>query len=337
MWEAIGLAPECGAVYVMQKELHLIATYLLSECQLMRNSLLTMPSTQLNTAAAERKRLRDRVSQQNLRNKRYRRVQDLERQVQLCHETHGPSDSESLLQTIEELRKENAILRQQHERLKSLFHACQEVLGSSGLQEGDKHAPPDLFLLKRSSQRSNSQRTPQQAFCQGSSSVADVDLNPPSASSPYSHSRQSSSVTAPQEFSLKDYCPISHDPQVQIEALPSTSMLDSRPDLPMGDPDDPVPNPSDLLKVACHPRNHSLLGSWRDSRDKPDKTQQPAQCRLSPLCLDFPYAFEKDLPFLDSGLLKVLDLWAENPIRELPEWARIPLRASSSDDASYSP
>ncbi|KJR88489.1 uncharacterized protein SPSK_07288 [Sporothrix schenckii 1099-18] len=92
-----------------------------------------------DTDAAERKRLRDRVAQQNLRNKRNRHIEALEKQVKLCQELHGPrSEADGLnsgsnhhneqdLRTIRHLQAENAALRERHNHLQALFQSFKNV------------------------------------------------------------------------------------------------------------------------------------------------------------------------------------------------------------------
>ncbi len=93
-----------------------------------------MPSDNRDHAAAERKRLRDRVSQQNLRNKRNKHIQDLEKQVQLCRELHGPAEGSNadLHKAIQALREENYALRQIHRRLRGLLTSVKDLVDQPG-------------------------------------------------------------------------------------------------------------------------------------------------------------------------------------------------------------
>lgn len=86
--------------------------------------------------AAERKRLRDRVAQQNLRNKRNRHIQALEEQVKLCQELHrsrsgeqtcGSGHSDEDLKTIQDLRAENEALKEQQKQMQALFQSFKNV------------------------------------------------------------------------------------------------------------------------------------------------------------------------------------------------------------------
>ncbi|CAK7205006.1 hypothetical protein SEUCBS139899_007770 [Sporothrix eucalyptigena] len=87
------------------------------------------------TDAAERKRLRDRVAQQNLRNKRNRYIQVLEQQVQMCQELHRTGTADGVpggrdpddVKMINELRAENAALRDRQKQLQALFASFKEV------------------------------------------------------------------------------------------------------------------------------------------------------------------------------------------------------------------
>ncbi|KAL1889274.1 hypothetical protein Sste5346_009030 [Sporothrix stenoceras] len=94
---------------------------------------VTMTSTRPEADAAERKRLRDRVAQQNLRNKRNRHIESLEKQVKLCQELHRFRDDHSNqtdqdnLKTIRDLRAENAALRERQKQLQALFQSFKDV------------------------------------------------------------------------------------------------------------------------------------------------------------------------------------------------------------------
>ncbi|CAK7217078.1 hypothetical protein SCUCBS95973_003029 [Sporothrix curviconia] len=98
------------------------------------------PSTP-SADAAERKRLRDRVAQQNLRNKRNQHIQALEQQVRLCQELHrglgdtlistagqgiGGRNADDI-KTINDLTAENAALRKRQNQLQALFASFKEV------------------------------------------------------------------------------------------------------------------------------------------------------------------------------------------------------------------
>ncbi|KAL1881072.1 hypothetical protein Plec18167_003614 [Paecilomyces lecythidis] len=72
-------------------------------------------------SSAEKKRLRDRRAQQTLRNKRLQRTIKLEEQVAHCEQHHDDQGTQRLLQTIESLRKQNAVLIRRQQRLRSLI------------------------------------------------------------------------------------------------------------------------------------------------------------------------------------------------------------------------
>ncbi|KAM5353250.1 hypothetical protein ACJZ2D_016856 [Fusarium nematophilum] len=79
-----------------------------------------------NTTSAEKKRMRDRRAQQNLRDKRERHVRALERQVELCKILHRPGNDPTLAQTCHALQEQNKVLRQrlaQVQHLVSSWHS----------------------------------------------------------------------------------------------------------------------------------------------------------------------------------------------------------------------
>lgn len=92
-----------------------------------------MTATRPDADAAERKRLRDCVAQQNLRNKRNRHIEALEKQVKLCQELHrsrsdhSSQNDEDNLKTIRDLRAENAALRERQKHRQSLFQSFKDV------------------------------------------------------------------------------------------------------------------------------------------------------------------------------------------------------------------
>ncbi|CAG7986456.1 unnamed protein product [Penicillium olsonii] len=73
--------------------------------------------------SAERKRLRDRRSQQTLRDKKLKYTTKLEEQVAYCEQHHTDHAVQRLLQVITGLRKENESLQQRQRSLKSLVES----------------------------------------------------------------------------------------------------------------------------------------------------------------------------------------------------------------------
>ncbi|KAE8382019.1 hypothetical protein BDV26DRAFT_49797 [Aspergillus bertholletiae] len=74
-------------------------------------------------SSVEKKRLRDRRAQQNLRSKRSQHMAVLEKEVAHCREHHDDQGIQRLLQVITGLRKQNDALRSRQEHLKSLINA----------------------------------------------------------------------------------------------------------------------------------------------------------------------------------------------------------------------
>lgn len=84
---------------------------------------LTMSSTRHNASATsfERKRLRDRRAQQNLREKRENRMRALEERVSYCEKNHGNELIHNCMLTVETVRRENELLLARQEHLRRLF------------------------------------------------------------------------------------------------------------------------------------------------------------------------------------------------------------------------
>ncbi|KAJ5145483.1 uncharacterized protein N7515_000047 [Penicillium bovifimosum] len=71
-------------------------------------------------SSAEKKRLRDRRSQQTLRDKKQRHAAELEEKVAHCEQHHSDQGVQRLLQVIQGLREQNETLRCRQNSLKSL-------------------------------------------------------------------------------------------------------------------------------------------------------------------------------------------------------------------------
>lgn len=311
-----------------------------------------MPSIHLTAAAAERKRYRDRVAQQNLRNKRNRQIQSLEQQVKLCHETHNSQRTDTLLETIRKLREENQVLRDQQKRLRGLLSSCQEILGSSTIQHGN-----DSSLESAEAHRAPSPRL--------NDSTQDAEPTIPLCSPAYinqchsdSHQSPTSPIQIPSTFSqpvprteAQGLGTINTEPSLRStdinnEIESTLPIIASAPEVDMDEVEDvsgalldfgtensvPSQYSSSDSSSERHERRHS-----EDFVDLRCSMQEISQTHPGLSCLNFPYDFKEGMPFLDSGLLAALDLWAEQSIEGLPRWARTPLRTSTMDDASYSP
>ncbi|KAE8420687.1 hypothetical protein BDV36DRAFT_249332 [Aspergillus pseudocaelatus] len=84
-----------------------------------------MSSTRHNASAtsSERKRLRDRRAQQNLREKRENRMRALEEQVAYCQKNHGNELIKNCMLTVDSVRRENELLLARQEHLRRLFQS----------------------------------------------------------------------------------------------------------------------------------------------------------------------------------------------------------------------
>ncbi|KNG90614.1 hypothetical protein ANOM_001324 [Aspergillus nomiae NRRL 13137] len=82
-----------------------------------------MSSTRHNASAtsSERKRLRDRRAQQNLREKRENRMRALEERVAYCDKNHGNELIRNCMHTVDCVRRENELLHARQEHLRRLF------------------------------------------------------------------------------------------------------------------------------------------------------------------------------------------------------------------------
>lgn len=158
-----------------------------------------------DVAAAERKRLRDRVAQQNLRNRRQQYIHDLEEKVKRCEERHGGgeeaegnSDRDKLWIKIRHLQEENAALKDRHRKLRSVMASMRGLLaddveddrqaesstrrGDSDASKHDKDTPSPQDNLDGS--------TSQMSVDDDAISIDDQDTIPPR------QSRQASLISA---------------------------------------------------------------------------------------------------------------------------------------------
>lgn len=71
--------------------------------------------------SVEKKRLRDRRAQQNVRDKRIKHIQNLEQQLSICKSLHRQQDISNLLRTCQALQEENRLLRERHSQLQELL------------------------------------------------------------------------------------------------------------------------------------------------------------------------------------------------------------------------
>jgi len=289
-----------------------------------------MPSSHQDAAAAERKRLRDRVSQQNLRMKRNRYVQSLEQQVKICHELHGTQDRESLLRVIRELRAENATLRDRQHRLQILFNSCGDLLRQheSAVIEEDASAQPSqaldnlIAMVTAPSDHVLQQPSTAPGPSQGHDSPTPLTrLDQPGVPTISADSHQlvygkstDAPVSADHLFCLQgDTVAVSRNTDasmIEIDGLSETLM------------DDPLGHISSSSVAA--ERDDTAKDIWHARFSMP----YTSSARLEGASPDFQDdCFTQSLPFLDFGLYNTLDPWGtEKGIMALPVWARVPLR-----------
>ncbi|KAL2871677.1 uncharacterized protein BJX67DRAFT_167205 [Aspergillus lucknowensis] len=84
------------------------------------------------TTPAEKKRLRDRRAQQNLRDKKLRHTQELEQKVAYCEEYHSDAGVQRLLQHIEGLRQQNEVLVSRQRQLSALVGSWEDAPRANG-------------------------------------------------------------------------------------------------------------------------------------------------------------------------------------------------------------
>ncbi|KAE8368389.1 hypothetical protein BDV27DRAFT_45448 [Aspergillus caelatus] len=94
-------------------------------------------------SSVEKKRLRDRRAQQNLRSKRSQHMAVLEKEVAHCREHHDDQGIQRLLQVITDLRKQNEVLRSRQEHLKCLVNSWD---ASPAEVPANAHEPSDQRL-----------------------------------------------------------------------------------------------------------------------------------------------------------------------------------------------
>ncbi|KAJ5159009.1 Protein of unknown function DUF3425 [Penicillium coprophilum] len=102
----------------------------------------------------EKKRLRDRRSQQTLREKKLRHTAELEEQVAHCKQHHSDEGVARLLQVINGLRKQNDALLTRQKSLKSLVDSWETELDEPGPTNDPTHDLSSLYeeMSKREAQ-----------------------------------------------------------------------------------------------------------------------------------------------------------------------------------------
>ncbi|CAI7584029.1 unnamed protein product [Penicillium glandicola] len=115
-----------------------------------RGELLPIPpfhdvKTSNPMSSNEKKRLRDRRSQQTLRDKKLRHAAQLEEQVAHCKQHHNDQGVQRLLQVINGLRKQNEVLLTRQKGLKSLINSWETELDQPVATDASSHDLSSLY------------------------------------------------------------------------------------------------------------------------------------------------------------------------------------------------
>lgn len=110
---------------------------------------------------SERKRLRDRRAQQNLRDKKLRYTTQLEDRVAYCEQHHGDEGTQRLLQLIKGLRSQNDALLKWRERLLSFVNSS--PVDAPGISAGHTAAGQRTHLASDQCRIANTSMS--DAFC----------------------------------------------------------------------------------------------------------------------------------------------------------------------------
>ncbi|KAJ6142842.1 hypothetical protein N7471_002295 [Penicillium samsonianum] len=140
----------------------------------------------------EKKRLRDRRSQQTLREKKLRHATQLEEQVAHCEQHHSDQGVQRLLQVIEGLRKQNEALLTRQRSLKLLVNSWETEIDEPAATDDSSH---DLSSLYKEMSNREAQFSLQTNFNElipqhGISNI----LNPPMSAAPTPPQFQSPSL-----------------------------------------------------------------------------------------------------------------------------------------------
>ncbi|KAB8209441.1 hypothetical protein BDV34DRAFT_25446 [Aspergillus parasiticus] len=117
-------------------------------------------------SSVEKKRLRDRRAQQNLRSKRSQQMAVLEKEVAHCREHHDDQGIQRLLQVITGLRKQNEALRSRQEHLKLLVNswdASPAEISANMHGSSDQRSPGFIAFPREIMNNSNSSSNPIQS------------------------------------------------------------------------------------------------------------------------------------------------------------------------------
>jgi hypothetical protein len=96
-------------------------------------------------SSTEKKRLRDRRSQQTLRDKKLRHAAELEEKVAHCEQHHSDQGVQRLLQVIQGLRKQNETLVTRQNSLKSLVGSWEAEQGEPTAADDSNHDWSSLY------------------------------------------------------------------------------------------------------------------------------------------------------------------------------------------------
>ncbi|OAA60272.1 hypothetical protein SPI_05396 [Niveomyces insectorum RCEF 264] len=329
-----------------------------------------MPSNRHDVVAAEKKRLRDRVAQQNLRDKRNRHIQALEQQVKLCRELHGSQGNEDLLKTVAELRAENEAFRAQQERLQALLESFKGILEAPA-GPADKtggHLPPRSGsengvgmpkhddVPKTSGQRTSS-RLLQKRSQQPQDGPTTLAVSPSSAALCEPLLNQKAEKMTPGYTDYSFLLDANHNnPGTNGEMCMVVTDLMKGASVPHGmDVDGLDKAAMDAVHLMAMAQDSSISTSPGSDVQRelakdmlcpqlstppalppPPPPPQQVPSGLDNLRSDFSDEVEHYDPFLDGTLWNVVDFWAYRNCENLPVWARIPVRTSTSVDIRHS-
>ncbi|KAJ5642432.1 hypothetical protein N7490_006432 [Penicillium lividum] len=149
-------------------------------------------------SSAERKRIRDRRSQQTLRAKKEQYTRQLEAKVAYCEQHHSDKGAQQLIGIIKSLRKQNEILVARHNALKLLVNSWEDTTE-------DSEAYTNAWVAQGVNDKSPSSLV--------QTSPEDMDMHSPVANTPPISSLPpiSSAATSPASFPLWNQLPLYSD------------------------------------------------------------------------------------------------------------------------------
>ncbi|EPE04426.1 hypothetical protein F503_01430 [Ophiostoma piceae UAMH 11346] len=286
-------------------------------------------------AAAERKRLRDRVAQQNLRNRRQQYIQELEEKAKRCQERHGGGDGveggpdkDRLWIKIRQLQDENSALKERHRKLRTIMQSMRGVLEDE-IDDDDRHTESSSRRGHAEAGDHNGDTFSSRDGLEGSNSQMSVDDSLPVGDDDTSPSLLS------QQSSLVSSTPTVHRPAVK----PTTTGAELTPwqDEGVGTPGDEAtimtpfptytPLPNTPPETAYSPLLDSRLWNFMDLWTNHNNMDNLLSGDMT----------EAASAAAASTLSSINDTVRVVPRDEPPAWSVIPMRVSSTADRDYQP